>query len=259
MSSSTPRTTRQTRATTNNIHPNTEGTFFQDLQNNLQSSSQFIDLYNRYIQSNPSRSLLITHLCHLLSNSLQSENVDKKILVFILDCLTTHTEHITDILFKEDILPFCKYVFIHNEDHDTLLSTLRCFSVLVQHRSAILLGTLAEWLSSIFHFLVTYLSASTYAIYDHLLNELLGQIVQQFSPLSKEIVDVLSRTSSTIISTNFLNQLKTWIDHPDDLRFALFALQLWQTLVKLFTRLIIRNHTKGIQLLCVLDDGKSHF
>lgn len=259
MSSSTPRTTRQTRATTSNIHAGNEGNLLQDLLNNLHSSGQFIDLYNRSIQSHPSRSVVTTHLCRTLVHCLQNENLDRKIPLFVLDCLTnSYSDQITDALFKEDLLPFFKHVFTHpDDDQATVLSTLRCLSVLVQHRSSILLGQLAEWLSSIFHFLVTSLSPSTYVIYDPPLNELLGEIVQQFSPLSKDIVDVLSRTSATIISSQFLNQLKTWIDHVDDLRFSLFALQLWQTLAKLFTRLIIRNHTKGTQLLTVLDDGNS--
>ena len=256
MSSSTPRKTRQTRATTTGVSiPVSEAVLLNDFQNHLHSSLQFIDLYNRYFQTSSSRPLIISSLCHLLATVYQADEFDRKILLFILDCLHNNVERLTENQFKEQYLPFFKQVLTRYDDHDIFLSTIRCFLALLKTRSTILSATQAEWLSSIFQFLVTHLSPTNYLNYDELFNELFATIVKQFSPLSKDLVDVLARPSSPILSTMFLNQLKLWIHHLDDLRFALFTLQLWQSLAKLLCRLVIRGHPKGNSLLAVLEDG----
>ena len=259
MSSSTPRSARQTRATATISHPSNESAIVNDLQAHLHASSQFIDLYNRYFQSVASRPLLLNSLCQILPVCLQTKDIDRKSLVFIVDCLTSSVEHLTEMQFREDLLPLMKHVFAQDDDHDVLLSSIRCLLALIKQRSSILNGTLAEWLSAIFQYFATHLSPSTYLIYDDLLNDLLVHIVKHFSPLSKDIVDVLARPSSTILSTNFLNHLKAWINNADDLRFALFALQLWQSLAKLLSRLVIRGHAKGNNLLAVLEEGTLPF
>jgi hypothetical protein len=260
MSSVTGRTTRQTRATATIIsNASNESTMFNDFHVHLQSSGQFIELYNRSIQTISLRPVLINSLCQILSVILQSNEFDRKILIFILDCLRKHIEHVTDAQFKEHILPFIKHVFTDKYDDDTLLAMIQCFTHFVRHRSQILACTLAEWLSSIFHFLATHLSLSTYSIYADVLNELLDRVIDKFSPLSKDIVDVLARPSATILSTNFLQQFKHWIDQHDDLQFALFALRLWQSLMKLLGRWIIRGHSRGNQLLTIVEDGKLSF
>jgi hypothetical protein len=224
MSSSTPRSVRQTRATATVSNPTNEPAILNDLQAQLHSSSQFIDLYNRYFQSVASRPLLLNSLCQILPVCLQTKDLDRKSLVFIMDCLTSSVDHLTEIQFREDLLPLLKHVFVQDENHDVLLSSIRCLLALIKQRASILNGTLAEWLSAIFQLFVTHLSPSTYLIYDDLLNDLLVHIVKHFSPLSKDIVDVLARPSSTILSTNFLNHLKAWINNADDLRSSIVAI-----------------------------------
>jgi hypothetical protein len=92
-------------------------------------------------------------------------------------------------------------------------------------------------------------------VYSDLVIDLLSKIIKSFTPLSKEIVDILIR-SSTITSTNYLNQLKSWIQNTDDIRLALFAIHIWESLAALLNRLLIRGHTKGNEILAVIEDGK---
>jgi hypothetical protein len=249
--SSTP-TTRKTRSTHIVSNSIDESTILNDFHTNLHSPIQFINLYNQYFQSLTDRSILINILC----NILPSENLDAKIRLFILDCLIANHEYLSDIQFKQDLLPFIKQILIKTEDdnNEILLSIIRFLINLVEYHSNILLLTLAEWLSCLFNFLVTHLSSTTYVIYGDLIIDLLSKIVKQFTPLSKEIVDILIR-SSTIISTNFLNQLKFWIKDLDDIRLALFAIHVWESLAALLNRLLIRGHTKGNEILSVIDDA----
>ena len=147
-------------------------------------------------------------------------------------------------------MPFIKQVLANNADAtDLLISTFRLLLILVENRSNILSSTIAEWLSGLFNFLVANLSSTTHVIYGDLVLDLLSKIVKQFAPLSKEIVDILGR--SPIISSNFLNQFKSWIKITDDIRLALFSIQLWQSIAALFSRLLIRGHSKGNEMLTV--------
>ncbi|CAF4421530.1 unnamed protein product, partial [Adineta steineri] len=88
-----------------------------------------------------------------------------------------------------------------------------------------------------------------------LIIDLLAKIVKYFTPLPKEIVDVLGRSPSSVISTNFLTQLKSWVKHVDDTRLALFAIHLWEPLAALLSRLLTRGHTKGNEMLAVIQDA----
>ncbi|CAF4604136.1 unnamed protein product, partial [Rotaria magnacalcarata] len=114
-------------------------------------------------------------------------------------------------------------------------------------RSTILSLTLAEWLSYLLNFLATNLSSTTYLVYGELIDDLMSKIVKQFPPLSKDVIEILGRSSSLsfIISTNFLHQLKSWIQNSDDTRLAFFTIHLWESLACLLCRLIIRGHVKG--------------
>jgi hypothetical protein len=89
--------------------------------------------------------------------------------------------------------------------------------------------------------------------------DLLTKIVEHFTPLPKEIVDILGRSPSSIISTNFLTQLKSWVKHVDDTKLALFSIHLWEPLAALLSRLLTRGHTKGNEMLAVIQDGKIFF
>ena len=227
------------------------------LVQNLQSPSDFIELYQQYDQLTIDRSALLNQLCSILR---QSNEVHSKILVFILDCFlndqSNFIKQFSDIQFKQDFLPFFKRTLVKSEDNDEILeSILRFFIVLIEHRLDLLNSTLAEWLSTILHFMINRLTPISYVIYGHLIINVLEHIVQHFTPLPKEIVDVLGRSPSSIISTNFLNQLKSWIKHVDDSRLALFAIQLWQPLAALLSRLLTRGHTKGNEMLAVIQDA----
>lgn len=260
MSSSTPRKTRQTRATTASISNTVnETTVFNDFQTNLQSLTQFIDLYNRYYQTNSLRPVIVNSLCQLLGLASQSESFDEKTLLFILDCLVANVEHLNENQIKEYFLPFFKNILTAYDNNETFLSTVRLILAIIKTRSNLLTATLAEWLTSIFQFLVLHLSSSTYLNFDELFNDLFANIIKFYSPLSKDLVDVMTRSSLPILSTMFLNQIKIWIHHTEDLRFALFALQIWQSLAKLFSRLVIRGHAKGNHLLTILEDGLLFF
>jgi hypothetical protein len=254
MSSSSTITTRKTRATTVISNVTDGSPIFDDFHTNLRSPIEFINLYNQYFQSLTHRSTLI----NILSNILTLENVDKKILLFILDCFITNSENLSDIQFKQDLLPFIKQILITNDENnnDILLSTIRLLIVFVEYRPNILTLTLAEWLSCLLNFLVTHLSSTTYTTYADLIIDLLSKIVKQFTPLSKEIIDILGRSPSSVISTSFLNQLKLWIQNTDDIRLALFAIHLWQLLASLLSRLLLRGHTKGNEMLAVIEDGE---
>jgi len=251
MSSSSTITTRKTRSTNPNFNSLDESNIFDDFHSNLHSSIEFINLYNQYDQSLTSPSTLINILCNILT----IENVEKKILLFIFDCLITNYENLSDLQFKQNLLPFIKQILITNHDNDDLLLLIiRFLIILIEYRSNILNSTLAEWLSCLFNFLVRNLSSTTYLIYGDLIIDLLTKIIKQFTPLSKEIVDILIRSSS-IISNHFLNQLKSWIKNSDDIRLALFSIHLWQLLSSLLSRLLIRSHTKGNELLTVIEDA----
>jgi hypothetical protein len=228
-----------------------------DLRTNLHSSIQFINLYNQCYQITTLRSSLIDILCNILSNSI---NVDSKILLFVLDCLITNHEELTEIQFKQDLLPFIKRILSINEDNNEIvLSTIRFIINLIEYRSNLFTLTLTEWLSSILHFVVTRITSSSYLIYGDLIIDLLSKIVKHFTPLPKEIVDVLGRSPSSVISTNFLTELKTWVKHVDDTRLALFAIHLWEPLAELLSRLLTRGHTKGNEMLAVIQDGMFFF
>ena len=246
-------TTRKTRST--NLPPNSldESILFEEFHRHLHSSIEFINLYQHYDQSLTDRSILIPILCQILP----TENLEKQIHLFILDCLITNHENVSETQFKQDLLPFIKQILTNNTTtNDLLLPTLRLLLILVEHRSNILSSTIAEWLSCLLNFLVTNLSSTTYIIYGDLILDLLSKIVKQFSPLSKEIVDILGRSSSSsTISTNFLNQLKSWIKNTDDIRLALFSIQLWQSIAAIFSRLLIRGHSKGNEMLTVIEDA----
>ncbi|CAF0942179.1 unnamed protein product [Rotaria sordida] len=234
-----------------------ESSILDDLRKNLHCSIQFINIYDQCYQITNLRSSLIEILCNILSNSI---NIDVKILIFILDCLiTNHTNlliELTDIQFKQNLLPFIKRILSIDEDNnDILLLTLRFLIILIENYSNLLNSTLAEWLSSILHFVVTHISSSSYVIYGDLIIDLLTKIVKNFTPLPKEIVDVLGRSPSSIISTHFLTQLKTWVKHVDDTKLALFAIHLWEPLAALLSRLLTRGHTKGNEMLAVMQDA----
>ncbi|CAF0982498.1 unnamed protein product [Rotaria sp. Silwood1] len=235
-----------------------ESTILDDLRRNLHCPIQFINIYNQCYQITNLRSTLIEILCNILSNSV---NVDIKILIFILDALiTNHTSlliELTDIQFKQDLLPFIKRILLKTEDNnnDLLLLTLRFLIILIENYSNLLNLTLTEWLSSILYFVVTHISSSSYIIYGDIVIELLTKIVKNFTPLPKEIVDVLGRSPSSIISTHFLTQLKTWVKLVDDTKLALFAIHLWEPLAALLSRLLTRGHTKGNEMLAVMQDA----
>ena len=227
-----------------------------DLRTNLHCSTQFINLYNQCYQNPTIHSSLIDILCNILSNSI--DIVDSKIVLFILDCFQTNHIELTDLQFKQDILPFIKRRLSINEDNnEILLSILKFLITLIDQQSNLLTLTLTEWLSSILHFIVTHLNSSNYLIYGDLIIDLLTKIVKHFTPLPKEIVDVLGRSPSSVISSNFLTQLKLWIKHVDDTRLALFAIHLWEPLAALLSRLLTRGHTKGNEMLAVIQDGMS--
>jgi hypothetical protein len=232
-----------------------------ELHTNLHSPTQFINIYNQCYQLTSLRSSLIDILCNIFADSV---NVDSKILIFILDDLITNHDslliQLSDVQFKQDLLPFIKRILSTSEDNDDiLLSILRFLIILIEHRSSLISLTLTEWLSGILHFVVTRLSSSSYLIYGDLVIDLLSKIVKSFTPLPKEIVDVLGRSPSSIISTNFLTQLKTWVKHIDDTRLALFAIHLWEPLAALLSRLLTRGHTKGNEMLAVIQDGRFIF
>jgi hypothetical protein len=258
MSSSTTTTTTGTRKTRAASASSTiEGSnLLDELRTNLHAPEEFINLYNQCYQITTLRPSLIDILCNILTDSI---NVDSKILLFILESLRTNEEHLSDSQFKQDFLPFIKHTLSTNEDdnNDILLSIFQILIVFMEYRSNLLTLTLTEWLSSVLHFVVTRISASSYLIYGDLIIALLTKIVQYFTPLPKEIVDVLGRSPSSIISTNFLTQLKSWVKHVDDTKLALFAIHLWEPLAALLSRLLTRGHTKGNEMLAVIQDGRN--
>ena len=245
-------TKRKTRATN---FPSTvldSTTIFDEFHRNLHSSVEFKNLYDHYDQSTTNRSAVISSLCRILI----IENVEKEILLFILDRLTILCENISEIQFKQELFPFVKQILInHATNHSLLVPTLRLLLTLVTHRSNILSSTIVEWLSCLLNFLVSNLSSTTSNIYGDLVLDLLDKIVDQLTPLSKEIVDILARSSSSIIATNFLQQLKTWIKNTDDTRLALFSIRFWQYLAALLSRLLVRGHSKGNEILAVMEDA----
>lgn len=257
MSASSTITTRKTRATSVLSNPIDVSNLVDEFNSNLHSPSQFTHIYNQYYQSLSHRSSIVNILCNILIK----ENVDKKILSFILDCLITNRDLLSDIQFKQDLLPFIKQIFTKKSDdnNEIILSLLRLLTVLVEYRSNILSSTLVDWLSCLLNFLATSLSSSTYLIYGDLVKTLFSKIVKQFPPLSKDILEILTRSSSSfILSTGFLQQLKSWIQNIDDTRLALFSINLWESLASLLCRLIIRGHTKGNEILAVIEDGKNN-
>ena len=165
-------------------------------------------------------------------------------------------QDLSDLQFKQDLLPFIKRTLSTSEDtEEMLLATLRCLSALIEYRADLLTLTVAEWLSSVLHFMVARISVTSYLIYGDLIIVLLTKIAEHFTPLPKEIVDVLGRSPSSIISSQFLTQLKTWVKHLDDTRLALFAIHLWQPLAALLSRLLTRGYTKGNEMLAVIQDA----
>ena len=246
-------TKRKTRATNFPSIVLDSTAIFDEFHRLLHSSSEFKNLYHHYDQSTTHhRSVLIANLCRLFT----IENIDNDILLFLLDCLTINYENISELQFKQELFPFLKQVFInHGNNHVLVLASIRFLLTLVTHRSNILHSTLAEWLSCLLNFLVLNLSTTTYSIYGDLMLDLLEKTVEQFTSLSKEIVDILVRSSSSIISPNFLQQLKSWIKNPDDIRLALFSIRFWQYLAALLSRLLVRGHSKGNEFLAVMEDA----
>lgn len=236
-----------------------ESNILDNLRSNLHCPIEFINFYNQCYQIFNLRSSLIESLCNILSNFT---NADAKIIKYILESLIKNHDtlliELSDVQLKQDILPFIKCVLSSNEDNnDVLLLSLKMFTILIEHYSKILSSTLNEWLSIILNFVVTRVSSSSYLIYGDLVIDLLSKIVKNFTPLPKEIVDVIGRSPTSIISTNFLSELKTWVKHIDDTKLALFAIHLWEPLAALLSRLLTRGHTKGNEMLAVMQDGRS--
>ena len=250
-------TARQTRSAsaTSTLTSNTDHE--SHLLDHLQSPMEFTQLFHQYVQSSTHRSSLIDDLCSIFS---KSKNVDSKVLIFLLDCFISNEQNLcrdlSDLQFKQDLLPFIKRTLSTSEDtEEILLATLRCLIALIECRADLLTLTVAEWLSSVLHFVVTRISSTSYLTYGDLIIDLLTKIVEHFTPLPKEIVDVLGRSPSSIISSQFLTQLKTWVKHLDDTRLALFAIHLWQPLAALLSRLLTRGYTKGNEMLAIIQDA----
>lgn len=257
MSSSSTAGVRKTRSTSNANSPFEGSNLLDELRQNLSSSNEFSQIYNQCYQIATLRSSLIETLCHILTDS---EHVDAKVLLFIIDTLITNHESLTDQQVKQDVLSFIKHSLPTNDENQELsLSILRFLTVAIEYRSSLFSSILTDWLSSLLHFIVTRISTTSYSIYGDVVIDLLTKIVQHFTPLPKEIVDVLGRSPSSIISTNFLAQLKAWVKHVDDTKLALFAIHLWEPLAALLSRLLTRGHTKGNEMLAVIQDGKTAF
>ncbi|CAM4900250.1 unnamed protein product [Rotaria socialis] len=264
MSTSSMIELRQTRSTTTTTTPplvneiTDESNILHSLRSNLHCPVEFIHIYNQCYQITSFRSSLFEILCNILSNSV---DVDAKILKHILESLLTNHDsllvELTGLQFKQDILPFIKRTLSATEedDNDVLLLSLKFLIKLIDNYSTLLSSTLAEWLASILHFVVTRITSSSYVIFGDLIIDLLTKIVKNFTPLPKEIVDVLGRSPSSIISTQFLSELKSWVKHVDDIRLALFAIHLWEPLAALLSRLLTRGHTKGNEMLAVMQDA----
>ena len=251
------RRTRSTNVASSSPLATSESNILNDLRTNLHSPAQFINVYNQCYQITDLRSSLIEILCTILANSV---NVVTEIILFILDCFITNSNslliELTDIQFKQNLLPFIKHTLLINEDNnDQLLSILKFLNELIKNHFNLLNSTLRDWLSCILHFVVTRITKLTYLIFGDLIIDLLSNIVKRFTPLPKEIVDILGRSSSSIISTSFLNELKTWVKHIDNTKLALFAIHLWEPLASLLSRLVTRGHTKGNEMLAVIQDG----
>ncbi|CAF2144080.1 unnamed protein product [Rotaria magnacalcarata] len=264
MSTSSMIELRKTRSTTTTATPHLvngitdESNILHGLRSNLHCSIEFINIYNQCYHLASLRSSLFEILCNILSNSV---DVDAKILKHILESLLTNHDsllvELTGLQFKQDILPFIKRILSATEedDNDVLLLSLKFLIKLIDNYSTLLSSTLAEWLASILHFVVTRITSSSYVIFGDLIIDLLTKIVKNFTPLPKEIVDVLGRSPSSIISTQFLSELKSWVKHVDDIRLALFAIHLWEPLAALLSRLLTRGHTKGNEMLAVMQDA----
>jgi hypothetical protein len=230
---------------------------YEQLHIYIQSPTEFINHYHDLFDKIELRSSFIDCLCSILSTS---NRMSTTILHFILenfiDTNKKIVEEFSDVQFKQQLLPFIKQILLINHyTDDCIRLVLRFLIVLVEYRSNLLLSTLNDWLAMILHFLVTRLSSTSYPIYGQLLIDLLDRIVQHFTPLPKEIVDILGRSPSSIISSTFLTQLKTWIKHVDNTHLALFTIDLWQPLAALLSRLLTRGHTKGNEMLAIIQDA----
>lgn len=122
-------TARQTRSANNTSN------LLDDLSKYLQSSSEFISLYNQCYEICTLHSSLIVHVCSIFS---QSEHVDPKIVAFLLDDLTKNGEYffheLSDLQFKQDVLPFIKQILSASKDIDPMLiSIFRFLMVLIEH------------------------------------------------------------------------------------------------------------------------------
>ena len=247
---SSSQSTQRKKRTTN--HPSQtldESTLINEFKSNLHSSNEFIQFYNQIFSTQTSsRSIIISSLCQILT----IEHLNQQICFFILDCLLTNHEHINENQFKLYFLPFIKQTLVDSNDFD--VATIRVLRTLIQHRASILQSTLAEWLSCLFNFLVKTLSPSNYTIYNDLIIDLFEKFMANFVPLSKDIIDILSRSSS-ITSSPFLQQLKVWIKNSDDIHLSLFAIHLWQSIASILNRLVIRGHSKGNEILAVIEDA----
>ncbi|CAF3182933.1 unnamed protein product, partial [Rotaria sp. Silwood2] len=108
MSTSSTITTRKTRSTCVISNSMDISNIVDDFHGNLHSPIQFTHIYNQYYQSQTQRSTIINILCNILT----TENVDRKIFLFILDCIITNYDYLSDIQFKQDVLPFIKQTFL---------------------------------------------------------------------------------------------------------------------------------------------------
>ena len=229
-------------------------TIRDEFQRNLQSFNDFEDVYRQYADDSSFRSILIEIFCQILLNS---HEISTKIFELIFNYFDINQEYLTENEFKQFLIPSIKHILTTlNDQHEGLIITLKFLCKLIEFKQlAFLSSTISEWLSIVLHFVVTRLTTISYPIYGDLVIDLLTKIVQHFTPLPKEIVDILGRSPSSIISTNFLSQLKTWVKHVDDTKLALFAIHLWQPLAALLSRLLTRGHTKGNEMLAVIQDA----
>ena len=67
-------------------------------------------------------------------------------------------------------------------------------------------------------------------------------------------IDALTRSTS-ILSSDVLNQITRWIREADDQQLALFAIHLWECLSLLFSRSLLRARSKIHELFTAIDPG----
>ncbi|CAF0924259.1 unnamed protein product, partial [Didymodactylos carnosus] len=200
--------------------------------------------------------LLVDILCTSLIKLEQCENVDYCQIVIDYLCEDVFLNEISDIQFKQDLLPFIKHTLDKRTQPQLVLCILNFIISLIKHRSSLIILTFCDWFESLLTFLTVITIEELEHHYLNVTSDLCQAIISKLNELKE--VDLFVRTHlQSIINTLFLSKLRTLMQHQNvsNIKINMFAIKLWTTLVILMGKQMLRGTPKANEILGLLQEA----